>query len=194
MIIFITGKSGSGKSTFAKLLAKRLGYKYIDVDDIGHKIYECPQIMKKAYQLFGQDINNELGEFDRKRLGQVVFGERQSEKVKIFNDLTWEYMKKLLDQELTDNIIVDWILLPQTTYWANFALKILIKSKDEELRLKKLVLRDNVTQDYIKLRDRASIEYNESEFDFVFDNNYTKNELQRNVAKVVDFIKSGKRK
>ena len=193
MIIFITGKSGSGKSTFAKLLAKRLGYKYIDVDDIGHKIYEWPQIMKKAYQLFGQDINNELGEFDRKRLGQVVFGERQSEKVKTFNDLTWEYMKKLLDQELTDNTIVDWILLPQTTYWANFALKILIKSKDEELRLKKLMLRDNVTQDYIKLRDKASIEYNKSEFDFVFDNNYTKNELQRNVAKVVNFIKSSKR-
>lgn len=194
MIIFITGKSGSGKSTFAKLLAKKLRYKYIDVDDIGHKIYECPQIMKKAYHLFGEEINNEFGEFDRKRLGQVVFGERQSKKVKTFNDLTWEYMKKLIDQELVDNSIVDWILLPQTKYWANFALKILIKSKDEELRFKKLMLRDNITQEYVKLRDRASIEYNESEFDFVFDNNYNDVELQKNVAIVVNFIKSGKRK
>lgn len=53
--------------------------------------------MTKAYQLFGEEINNEFGEFDRKRLGQVVFGERQSEKVKTFNDLTWEYMKKLIN-------------------------------------------------------------------------------------------------
>lgn len=78
-------------------MAKKLGYKYIDVDDIGHRIYECPRIMTKAYQLFGEEINNEFGEFDRKRLGKVVFGERQSEKVKTFNDLTWEYMKKLIN-------------------------------------------------------------------------------------------------
>ena len=32
----------------------------------------------------------EFGEFDRKRLGQVVFGESQSEKVKTFNDLRLE--------------------------------------------------------------------------------------------------------
>ncbi|MDY5676327.1 MAG: hypothetical protein SPK63_00815 [Eubacteriales bacterium] len=70
----------------------------------------------------------------------------------------------------------------------------MIKSKDEELRFKKLMLRDNVTQEYVKLRDRASIEYNESEFDFVFDNNYNDVELQKNVAIVVNFIKSGKRK
>lgn len=56
------------------------------------------------------------------------------------------------------------------------------------------MLRDNVTQEYVKLRDRASIEYNESEFDFVFDNNYNDVELQKNVAIVVNFIKSGKRK
>ena len=34
MIIYITGKSGSGKSTFSKRLAKELNYKYIDVDEV----------------------------------------------------------------------------------------------------------------------------------------------------------------
>ena len=49
MIIYITGKSGSGKSTFSKRLAKELNYKYIDVDEVGHKVYEFPEIMEKTY-------------------------------------------------------------------------------------------------------------------------------------------------
>lgn len=193
MIIYITGKSGSGKSTFSKLLAKKLNYKYINVDDIGHKVYEYPEIMEKAYQLFGTDINNEFGKFDRKKLGQIVFSERHSERVKTFSDLTWENMKKLLDKELVDNCIVDWILLPHTKYWANNALRILVKPLDEGLRLKKLMLRDNITEEYVKLRDKASIEYNESEFDFVFTNDYDNDKLQNNISNVIKYIKSAKK-
>ena len=190
MIVYITGKSGSGKSTFSKLLAKELNYKYIDVDDIGHKVYEYPEIMEKAYQLFGTDINNELGKFDRKKLGQIVFSERHSERVKAFSDLTWEYMKKLLDDEIVDNSVVDWILLPHTKYWANNALRILVKPQDEDLRFKKLMARDNITEEYVKLRDKASIEYNESEFDFVFTNDYNEEILKNNISNVVNYINS----
>ena len=190
MIIYVTGKSGSGKSTFSKLLAKELNYKYIDVDDIGHKVYEYPEIMKKAYQLFGTNINNELGEFDRKKLGQIVFSERHSERVKAFSDLTWEYMKKILDNELVDNSVVDWILLPHTKYWANNALRILVKPHDKNVRLRKLMVRDNITEEYVTLRDKASIEYNESEFDFVFMNDYNYEKLKDNVSNVMNYIKS----
>ena len=190
MIIYVTGKSGSGKSTFSKLLAKELNYKYIDVDDIDHKVYEYPEIMKKAYQLFGTNINNELGEFDRKKLGQIVFSERHSERVKAFSDLTWEYMKKILDNELVDNSVVDWILLPHTKYWANNALRILVKPHDKNVRLRKLMVRDNITEEYVTLRDKASIEYNESEFDFVFMNDYNYEKLKDNVSNVMNYIKS----
>lgn len=190
MIIYITGKSGSGKSTFSKLLAKELGYKYIDVDDIGHKVYESPDIMEKVYQLFGTDINDEFGKFDRKKLGQIVFSERHSERVKAFNDLTWEYMKKMLDDKIVDNSVVDWILLPNTKYWANKALRILVKPQDEDARFKKIMSRDNITEKYVKLRDKASIEYNEKEFDFVFENDYNEEKLKSNISDIVKYINS----
>lgn len=188
MIIYVTGKSGSGKSTFSKLLAKELGYKYIDVDDIGHKVYESPDIMEKVYQLFGTDINDEFGKFDRKKLGQIVFSERHSERVKAFNDLTWEYMKKMLDDKIVDNSVVDWILLPNTKYWANKALRILVKPQDEDARFKKIMSRDNITEKYVKLRDKASIEYNEKEFDFVFENDYNEEKLKSNISDIVKYI------
>lgn len=190
MIIYVTGKSGSGKSTFSKLLAKELGYKYIDVDDIGHKVYESPDIMEKVYQLFGTDINDEFGKFDRKKLGQIVFSERHSERVKAFNDLTWEYMKKMLDDKIVDNSVVDWILLPNTKYWANKALRILVKPQDEDARFKKIMSRDNITEEYVKLRDKASIEYNEKEFDFVFENDYNEEKLKSNISDIVKYINS----
>ena len=189
MIIYITGKSGSGKSTFSKRLAKELNYKYIDVDEVGHKVYEFPEIMEKAYQLFGTDINNEFGKFDRKKLGQIVFNERHSARVKAFSDLTWEYMKKNLDKEIQDCAIVDWILLPHTKYWRKNAVKILIKPQDENLRLAKVIARDNITEEYAKLRDKASIEYNENEFDFVFTNDYNEENLQKNISAVIEHLR-----
>ena len=171
MIIYVTGKSGSGKSTFSKQLAKVLNYNYIDVDEVGHKVYENQTIMNKAYELFGDLINDSFGNFDRKKLGQIVFNERHSERVKSFSDLTWEYMQKDLDELIVDNTVVDWILLPHTKYWKQNALKILLIAKDED-RLQKVIERDGISKEYALLRDKASIEYNESDFDFVFHNKY----------------------
>lgn len=192
MIIYVTGKSGSGKSTFSKLLAKELNYKYIDVDAIGHRVYEYPEIMEEAHQLFGNAIYDEFGKFDRKKLGQIVFSERHTNRVKAFSDLTWEHMKKLLDQEIVDNCVVDWILLPHTKYWSNYAVRILIKAKDEDLRYKKLIARDNITQEYVKLRDKASIEYDDNKFDFVLENDYSNENLLSTVSHIANYIKSAK--
>lgn len=189
MNIYITGKSGSGKSTYSKLLAKKLGYKYIDVDSIGHKVYEYPEVLEKAKNLFGNTIFDENGNFNRKKLGQIVFSERHSPRVKAFSDLTWDYMKQILDSQIDENCVVDWILLPHTKYWVRKAIKILIKVDNENLRYNKVMERDNITKEYLELRDKASIEYNEKEFDFVVINNYNEEELQDNIKKVVEYIK-----
>ena len=73
MIIYVTGKSGSGKSTFSKSLAEKLGYKYIDVDSIGHKVYDIPEILDKATSLFGNIIFEQDGTFNRKKIRSNSF-------------------------------------------------------------------------------------------------------------------------
>lgn len=188
MIIFVTGKSGSGKSTFSKLIAKKLKYKYIDVDSVGHKVYDIPEIMERAKELFGNVIfDNET--FNRKKLGQIVFSERHSDRVKEFSDLTWKYMEKMLDNEIIDNSVVDWILLPHTKYWKMNVVKVLVYTKDDEKRFKNLCIRDGVSEEYLKLRDMASIEYNISEFDYIFENTYDENDMNENVDMVLKKLK-----
>ena len=189
MIIFVTGKSGSGKSMFSKHLANKLNYNYINVDEISHLVFDDANILEKAYNLFGLQINDEYGRVDRKKLGQIAFGEKDSSRVKEFNQICWEYMQKILDDKIVDNCVVDWALLPISKYWTKNAIKILIKPQNDNLRIKKIMLRDNISKDYIKLRDSAGIKYNENEFNLIIKNNYN-TDFADEISKIAKHIAS----
>ena len=45
-LIGITGKTGTGKSTIAIVLAQKLNGQYIDIDKIGHQATSDPYIAK----------------------------------------------------------------------------------------------------------------------------------------------------
>jgi hypothetical protein len=49
--------------------------------------------------------------------------------------------------------------------------------------------RDNIDIEYLKNREKASIEYNEEEFDRVVINDYSGNSLEQAVKDVVEYIK-----
>ena len=68
-IIGITGKSGSGKTTFASSLSKKIKCKhiYIDIDKIGHQALLQPDIVDKLCNTFGNEILDEKGKIDRKK-------------------------------------------------------------------------------------------------------------------------------
>lgn len=72
-IIGITGKSGSGKSTFASLLAKKLNCIPIDIDKIGHQALYNPDVLTTLTQKFGNGILDNEGKLDRKKIGDIVF-------------------------------------------------------------------------------------------------------------------------
>lgn len=189
MIIYVTGKSGSGKSTLAKLLAQQLGHKYIDIDKVGHMVYDNPDVMQKIYNLYGDAINDENGNFNRKKLGAIYFSEKGSDRSKQFDDITWQCMENILEKEMTQNCILDYMLLPITTLWQKPAIKILVKTQDNEQRIEFLSKRDGVDKEYIKLRDRSSLEYNESEFDFVIEHNYDEKQMKKLLDDLVESLK-----
>ena len=188
-VVFVTGKSGSGKSTFARMLAERLDYSYIDVDEIGHKLYNNLEVIKKLEQLFGNKIYDEGGKFDRKKLGEIVFSNANSPQVVEFNDFTWNCMQKDLDEKMKDNVVVDWVLLPQTTYWSSNGFKILVESKNDESRLEKIKSRDNISEEYLKKREKAGIEYAREDFDFVVENDYKMESMQKAAENVANNLK-----
>ena len=76
--IGLTGGSGSGKSTVARMLAE-LGAEVINADLVGHEVYRPGTLgFTRVTEAFGVDIVGDDGNIDRKRLGAIVFAKPEA--------------------------------------------------------------------------------------------------------------------
>lgn len=185
-IIGITGKSGSGKSTLTTLLSEKLNCNSVNIDKIGHKATSDEKISKKLCEVFGNEILNDERNIDRKKLGNIVFSSK--DKMDILTDITWGYMQEMINEilkkESGEVIILEWALLPISQYWKKCDVKILIKAEDEE-RKNKVIERDHISEEYFLKRDAGCIDYTPFEFDYIFENDY----MLETVQKMVNTIK-----
>lgn len=177
-IIGVTGKSGSGKSSFASLLAQKLNGTYVDMDKVCHQALLDPTILHTLCNKFGTGILGSNGQIDRKKLGNIAFS--NVENMQIVTNLTYAYMDKQLEPLLKKQdatIVLDAILLPQTHYWKLCDSKILILS-DESKRKNMVMERDHISEEYFLKRDARSIDYSSYHFDSVLFNNYTQESMR----------------
>ena len=164
MIICLCGKSGSGKSTVASLIPNSV---HVDIDKIGHNSHNDLDVKNNLINTFGTSIltNNNI---DRKKLGKIVFSNKNQ--MKKLEEITWNYMEKEIDKIITNNkdktIILDYLLLPRTKYFNSSNLKILLDIP-YEIRKERVMKRDNISKEAFDLRESASINYDEYEFDII---------------------------
>lgn len=175
MIIGISGKSGSGKSTLARKIINKSNNKaiHLDIDKIGHSVLLLPEVKEELIKSFGESIIQK-NNIDRKKLGEIVFASRKE--MNKLSDITWKYMQIEIDNFLNIHknkiIILDWLLLPITKYFAMCNIKILLDIP-YDVRKQRAMKRDNITKEAFDLREKASINFDESAFDYVIkdDNN-----------------------
>lgn len=75
-ILGIVGGIGSGKSYISSLFAKHGGY-VIDADRLGHLALLNTEVKKQIKEQWGNDVFNDKGEVDRKKLASIVFAQPQ---------------------------------------------------------------------------------------------------------------------
>jgi len=76
-IIGLTGNIASGKSTVSKFLIKK-GFYVIDADVISREVVaKGTEGLSKIRKHFGDDVLLENGELDRKKLGRIVFSNKE---------------------------------------------------------------------------------------------------------------------
>ncbi len=176
-LIGITGKTGTGKSTIATALAQKIDGQYVDIDKIGHQATSDPHIAKKLCDIFGNEILDSNGMINRKKLGNIVFSD--TDKMQILTDITWKYMEQELDKILLQKqqyFVFDWALLPKVNFWDMCDIKILVTS-DDAMRKKRILERDHISEEYLEKRESATLDYSKLSFDFIFDNDYTKESM-----------------
>lgn len=170
MIIGISGKSGSGKSTLARKIINKSNNKaiHLDIDKIGHSVLLLPEVKEELIKSFGESIIQK-NNIDRKKIGEIVFASRKE--MNKLSDITWKYMQIEIDKILNLNkdkiIILDWLLLLNTKYFDMCDVKILL-DVSYDVRKKRAMKRDNITEEDFDLREQASIDFDETLFDYVF--------------------------
>lgn len=87
MIICVTGKIATGKSTVSQFFVKK-GFDYINVDKLGHLAFE----MNKEH------INKVFGTCDRKEVAKIVFSD--AKKLALLESIVHPTMIELLKNEL----------------------------------------------------------------------------------------------
>ena len=74
IVVGVTGKYCTGKSTVSDLLAEH-GYVQIDVDRLGHEALDREQ--DRVIAAFGDSVRGDDGSVDRKQLGRLVFASEE---------------------------------------------------------------------------------------------------------------------
>ncbi|MDO5041290.1 MAG: dephospho-CoA kinase [Peptoniphilus sp.] len=73
-IIALTGSISTGKSTAARII-KDMGFQIIDLDKIGHELYEDREVTEEINRAYGMNFT-QRGVFDRKALSKYVFEDK----------------------------------------------------------------------------------------------------------------------
>ncbi len=177
IIIGLTGGTGCGKTTVCSILKKYNAY-IIDADKIAHSVIKKG---KDAYiqivDYFGNDILNDDKEIDRKKLGKIVFSDK--EKLDYLTKTTHKYIvkeiKQLINTKKEENkynyIVIDAPLLIEAnlhkivdTVWIVYA--------NLETRIQRLKVRDNIEEEVVinRINSQTPFEENKKFADFVIFN------------------------
>lgn len=194
-MIGLTGQSGAGKTTVSRVFSQN-GFAVIDADIISREVTEKGQpCLTELSEAFGSDIINSDGTLNRKRLGSIVFSDR--EKLRQLNGIIYPYIiyriiSRIdeLSEEGRELILLD----APTLFEANaddLCDLIISVTADESIRMSRIIARDNITTEAAKKRFES--QYSEHFFvnhsDFVIINNKTPDVLAAKAEEVAGKIK-----
>lgn len=186
----LCGNIASGKSTVQKLLENQ-GYRVLDTDKVAHELLTVSNselfLEFKKFDVF------ENGEFSREKLGKLVFTNKEI-KQKLENILhpqIREKIKEFFEQNQNEKYLFVGIPLLFEANMTDLFDKIIFIYADDDIRLKRLLLRNGYSVEYAKARLNSQMRQEEKaqKSDYVINNNGSIEELNVNIIKLFEQIR-----
>lgn len=174
--IGITGNIGSGKSYVCKMFEK-LGIPVFYSDDETKKLYLIPSIKELIINRFGNEVYFDDGTLNRKLLSYHLF--KNEEAMKFIESVLYPALNQHFDewcgQQTSPYVLYESAILFEKNY-ERFFDKIIFVSASEDIRLQRVMLRDDCTEENVRSRMRLQLDEDLkiSKADYVIYNDGTK--------------------
>jgi len=160
-VIGLTGGIGSGKSTVSQFLAE-LGAVIINADRVGHEAFKpSTELWREVVAAFGQQIVTSSGDIDRKRLGEIVFGnaESLSRLNRIMHPRMYDMVKAQLEEYRRRGMVVVVLEAPLLieANWTSLVDKVWVTVASEATVLKRLQERTGLSREEALARIRSQL-------------------------------------
>jgi len=153
MILGLTGGSGTGKSSACKFF-KEKGFLIVDMDKVSRKVCQKGEpCLDEIVSFFGRGIIDENGELIRKKLGDIVFSDK--EKLEILNKITHKYIineaEIFISQNPGKDIVLDAAVLFESGADALCTHTLCVLGSFEK-RLSRIMERDSLSEESARNR------------------------------------------
>ena len=193
-VIGITGGIGSGKSTVTNYL-RELGYTVVDADGIAREITGDPAVINEIRDLAGERAIADDGKPDRKEIAEIIFSddELRHKYEKIVTGRTVDKVKDIISSfrsgafDTKENMLfLDAPLLFETGV-NELTDSVWLVSSDEDIRVERVMSRDNISREEILARMRAQMSDEEKRrlSDVIIENNGTVEDLHKILDSII---------
>lgn len=191
IVIGLTGPTGSGKSSVSRI-AEDFGLQVIDCDKTAREATEKGTAGLKALVLaFGEEILLPDGNLNRKALAAAAFKDKQS--TELLNKTILPYIAELLKEQARNR---DTLLDAPTLFESGIneiCHKTVAVLADREIRLKRIILRDNLTLKEAETRINAGKDedFYREHADYILYNNGDENAFLKRFSDILKEITGG---
>lgn len=180
--IALTGNIASGKTEVEKYLINR-GFKILCLDKVTKELYETDDDLKsKLIEAFGTCQKDEISKF--------IF--KSKDKIKTLESIIYPKIKDRMFDFINKNnndrfIIISAAMLFESSFNKYFD-KIIFISSNEDIRLKRLIKRNNLskTEAILRITSQKKEDSKILNADFIIKNNSTLNELYSECERVIE--------
>lgn len=185
--IVITGTIASGKSSLCEIL-KNKGYEVISADEVNKKLLEKDNLNYKAIKdshIFDEAFSKDF--LDKKILAKIIFDDRKKREIlnKISHKNILSYINKKISESKDKLVFIEIPLFFQMKETFPHDYVWLVKAS-RDIQISRLMKRDKIDRNYaikkIKSQDEKSMI---SSSDFIFDNSFDLNNLEKQVDKAL---------